>query len=223
MVFRLGDENIFPHPDYAEDDGLLAIGGDLSPERLIQAYASGIFPWFNSGDPILWWSPNPRPVFTPGEMKVSKSLRQSIKKKNYQVKYDHAFGKVLELCAKTLRNGESGTWLTKPMRGAYQKLHEMGIAHSVEIWENDIMVGGLYGVALGRAFFGESMFHLKPDASKVAFYYLDYVLKEKDFHFIDGQVVTEHLLSLGAKEVKRDDFLKMLSRALEEPTIIGHW
>ncbi len=223
MLFELGDELIFPHPDYAEDDGLLAYGGDLSIERLLVAYSNGIFPWFNPGDPILWWSPNPRPVFIPGEMRVTKSLKQAIKKKDYDIQFDRNFALVLDKCASTPRGGETGTWLTNDMKEAYFRLHELGVAHSVEVWLKNEIVGGLYGVAIGKAFFGESMFHLKRDASKIAFYYLNMKLSQMGFHFIDGQVVTNHLLSLGAKQVSRTDFLELLQKATNAPGVYDLW
>lgn len=218
MIFELGKEIAFPPVEYSEDDGLLAFGGDLSVERLLTAYSSGIFPWFNPSDPILWWSPDPRPLFYPNDIKPSKSLRQIIRRKQFKITFDHAFEEVLNACSSVPRNGQYGTWLTKSMKKAYLKLHQMGYCHSVEAWQNDKLVGGLYGVSIGRNFVGESMFHKADNASKVAFFHLNELLKSWDFHFIDGQVSTPHLLTLGAIEVKRTDFIIQLNESLKYPT-----
>lgn len=224
MVFELGDQIIFPPVIYAEEDGLLAVGGDLNVDRLILAYSSGIFPWFNPEDPIMWWSPNPRPIFIPGAIKTSKSLRATIRKKPYEIFIDRDFQGVLEACANTERKGQpSGTWLIDEMQAAYLRLHELGYAHSVEAWKDNQLVGGLYGVNLGKAFFGESMFYRERDASKIAFYHLSEFLKKHDFHFIDGQVTNDHLLSLGAQEISRNEYLKRLEAALKYPTDANIW
>lgn len=222
-VFRLTSELIFPHPSQAEPDGMLAVGGDLGPERLLLAYANGIFPWFSRGYPILWWSPDPRFVLFPDKLKVSKSLSQRIRRGNYQVKFDTAFAEVIGHCSGVKRAHEDGTWITAGMKKAYIKLHELGFAHSVETWEGDTLVGGLYGISLGKVFFGESMFHLRPDASKIALYELVNNMKSRGFHFIDSQLRTEHLVSLGAEEIPREDYLLLLGKALQSDTLQGKW
>ncbi len=222
-IFRLTEEIIFPPPEYAEDDGLLAVGGDLSEARLLAAYKMGIFPWYSEGSPILWWSPDPRLVLIPDELKVSRSLRQTLKKRLYRVTFDHAFDRVIRACAEIHRNRDGETWITGDMIRAYAGLHRSGYAHSVETWKEGELVGGLYGVALGGAFFGESMFAARTDASKVAFVYLARRLAEWKFEFIDCQVTTGHLISLGAKEMPRYRFLEMLARALEKPASLERW
>jgi len=223
MIFELGKEIAFPPPAYAEPDGLLAIGGDLNIDRLLTAYSSGIFPWFNPDDPILWWSPDPRPIFIPGQIRVTKSLRKTINKNTFKITIDKAFKDVLEGCAKTPRRGETATWLTEEMKEAYTHLHLHGYAHSVEAWQNNELVGGLYGISLGKAFFGESMFHSVTNASKVAFYYLSEFLAQQKFHFIDGQVTNPHLLSLGAIEVSREEYLLRLHKAMKFSTEREIW
>lgn len=213
-VFRLTKELIFPCPELAEDDGLLAVGGDLSEDRLLLAYSMGIFPWYADGSPILWWSPDPRLVLIPRELKVSRSLRQTIKKGVFTVTQNSAFSQVIRNCAEITRKKQQGTWLTSEMIDAYISLHNRGFAHSVESWHNGELAGGLYGIAIGKAFFGESMFTEEKNASKVALVALVEQLHGMDFSFIDCQVVTEHLKSLGAKEVSRKKFLQMLKRAV---------
>lgn len=208
-VYRLSDELMFPHPSLADPSGLLAVGGDLSPERLLLAYAHGIFPWYSPEDPILWWSPDPRLILLPAELKISRSLRRTLKKKVFTVTLDGAFGEVIRACA----NARPQTWITGEMMEAYEKLHEMGFAHSVETYFEDRLVGGLYGISLGRAFCGESMFSLVSDASKVALVALADYLRRLDFQFIDCQVPTDHLKSLGAKEIPREKFLALLKAA----------
>ncbi len=208
-VYRLSDELMFPHPSLADPSGLLAVGGDLSPERLLLAYAHGIFPWYSPEDPILWWSPDPRLILLPSELKISRSLRRTLKKKVFTVTLDGAFGEVIRACA----NARPQTWITGEMMEAYEKLHEMGFAHSVETYFEDRLVGGLYGISLGRAFCGESMFSLVSDASKVALVALADYLRRLDFQFIDCQVPTDHLKSLGAKEIPREKFLALLKAA----------
>ncbi len=210
-VFQLPNEIVFPRPDLADPDGLLAIGGDLSPQRLIKAYATGIFPWYSEGSPIMWWSPNPRMVLFPGEFKRHKSLRRLVRSGKFTVTMDADFEGVIKACSKAERKGlEEGTWITKAMQEAYVRLFALGSAHSVECWLNEEMAGGLYGVALGKIFFGESMFHHITDASKVAFWYLVDFLLENDFKLIDAQQDTPHLRSLGARLIPRDEFLKIL-------------
>jgi len=222
-VYRLTEDIIFPDPAEAEPDGLLAVGGDLSAERLLLAYQIGVFPWFSRGHPILWWSPDPRFVLFPGKFKLSKSLAQRIRKQEFRFTFDTVFAEVIENCARVKRQHEDGTWITAGMKKAYIKLHQLGFAHSAEVWENDVLVGGLYGISLGKAFFGESMFHTKTDASKIAFYCLHEQLLAWGFHFIDCQLHTDHLASLGAEEVPRIVFLEKLEIALANETIRGLW
>jgi leucyl/phenylalanyl-tRNA--protein transferase len=214
-IFWLPKEIAFPPPELAEKDGLLAAGGDLSEERLIKAYSVGIFPWHNEGSPILWWSPDPRLVLFPEEMKVSQSLRKVIKKGIFKITMDTAFERVIKSCAEVPRKGQEGTWITKDMVEAYIRLHRSGYAHSVESWHGNELAGGLYGVVLGKAFFGESMFSRKSDASKAAFVWLVERLKERGFKLIDCQVTTGHMMSLGAREVPRARFMELLREALK--------
>ena len=204
----------FPDLDEADESGLLAIGGDLSIERLKLAYSKGIFPWYEDGMPILWWSPDPRMVLFPEKMIISHSLRQSIKKQQFTVTIDHAFEKVIRNCAKTPRKGEDGTWITMEMQNAYIRLHEAGYAHSAEAWIDGELVGGLYGVALGKAFFGESMFHHVTNASKVALFHLVEKLSNWNFEIIDAQVYTNHLESLGGEMIPRSQYIHILEKAL---------
>ncbi len=213
-VFRLTDELLFPHPSYADPGGLLAVGGDLSPDRLLLAYAHGIFPWFSELSPILWWSPDPRLVLFPHELKLHNSLKRVIRKNIYTVTIDRAFPQVIRSCAETRTDAGEETWITEEMIEAYTRLHRMGYAHSVESWESGCLAGGLYGVALGRVFFGESMFTARTDASKVAFVYLVNLLKDIGFELIDCQTETAHLKSLGAREIARKDFLSILAGAV---------
>jgi len=214
----------FPDPALAMDDpnGLLAVGGDLSMRRLLSAYRQGIFPWYSDGQPILWWSPDPRAVLTPDRLKVSRSLRKTLRQGRFTVTCDQAFAEVIGACAGP-RAGGPGTWITGEMMQAYTGLHRHGIAHSVEAWEGDELAGGLYGVALGRAFFGESMFHRRRDASKVAFVHLVRHLQRRGYDMIDCQVGSEHLASLGAEEIDRGEFLDMLTRCLDGPAPAGAW
>ncbi len=222
-VYRLIDEIIFPPPEEAGPDGLLAVGGDLSSERLLLAYQCGIFPWYADGQPILWWSPDPRFVLELEEFRVSRRLRQILKQGIFEVTFDRAFAPVIQACASVPRKGQDGTWITPEMQKAYIRLHEQGFAHSVESWLNGELVGGIYGVSLGRCFFGESMFSSKSNASKVALATLVQSLKAWGFHMLDAQVTTQHLISLGAKEIPRSVFLKRLQKALQFPTIRGKW
>jgi len=215
--------DIFPDPESARADGLLAAGGDLEPETLLQAYARGIFPWYSEGSPILWWSPDPRMVFLPGSFHVSHSLQQTLRSGKYTCTCDEAFEEVIGRCASLPRAGQEDTWITPQMKEAYIRLHRMGYAHSVETWHQGELAGGLYGVSLGRAFFGESMFHVKRDASKVALHHLITWCTGKGFHFIDAQLPTPHLKRLGATEISRKKFLKMLGEALKYPTLQGKW
>jgi leucyl/phenylalanyl-tRNA--protein transferase len=213
----------FPDLDEADESGLLAIGGDLSIERLKLAYSKGIFPWYEDGMPILWWSPDPRMVLFPEKMIISHSLRQSIKKQQFNITIDHAFEKVIRNCAKTPRKGEDGTWITTEMQNAYIRLHEAGYAHSAEAWLEGELVGGLYGVALGKAFFGESMFHHVTNASKVALFELVEKLSSWNFEIIDAQVYTNHLESLGGEMIPRGEYIHILEKALLKEDVIGSW
>jgi len=213
-VYKLTKELVFPPPGLADDDGLLAVGGDLSVDRLILAYSMGIFPWYSENYPILWWSPDPRLVIFPKELKVSRSLRQTIKKGIYRVTTNAAFEEVIRNCATVTRKGEGGTWITDDMIEAYIRLHKVGYAHSVESWEGDELAGGFYGVMMGKAFFGESMFAKKSDASKVAFATYAVALAEKGFELIDCQVTTEHMKRFGAREIPRPEFMRRLKEAL---------
>jgi leucyl/phenylalanyl-tRNA--protein transferase len=222
-VYQLPDEIIFPDPIQAEPEGLLAVGGDLSPDRLLTAYANGIFPWYSQEEPILWWSPDPRLVLYTGNFKISRSLHQTLKKNIFTVKTDTNFEAVITACAETERQHEDGTWITDEMKAAYIDLHKKGFAHSIETYSEGKLVGGLYGVSLGKAFFGESMFHFMTDASKVALYYLVEKAKEFEFLFIDSQVKTEHLVSLGAELIPRKAYLEQLKVAMSYPTHWGKW
>lgn len=222
-IYLLTDEVGFPDPHLASDDGLLAMGGDLSPERLILAYASGIFPWYSEGEPILWWSPNPRMVVYPQKFKVSKSLRQLIKRQTFEVRIDTHFEMVIHECAKMERENQEGTWITPEMEAAYLKLHKAGFAHSFETYQKGELVGGLYGISIGKAFFGESMFHQVSNASKVAYYHLVQFALQHDFQVIDAQQETDHLKSLGGELMERSDFLSLLDQVIASPTIRGSW
>ncbi len=213
-VFLLSRKKIsFPSPNLANEDGILAIGGDLSQHRLLLAYSMGIFPWFSEGEPLMWWSPDPRLVLFPDEIRVSKSLKKIIKKKVFQITFDKAFYDVINACADVRTSCNEGTWLGKDMINAYCSLYESGYAHSVEAWHQGKLVGGLYGVYMGRCFFGESMFTYMSNASKVAFVFLADYLKSLSFNMIDCQVTTDHLKSLGAREISRDSFLHILHTA----------
>lgn len=214
----------FPPLDTAltEPDGLLAAGGDLSPRRLVRAYRGGIFPWFEEGQPILWWSPDPRAVLTPESVKISRSLRKRLKREEYRVTFDTVFPAVMRACAAP-RAGQRGTWITDEMVEAYCALHTEGIAHSVECWHGEDLVGGLYGVAIGRVFFGESMFSRRSDASKVALVGLAQQLEKWGFRLIDCQVSSPHLSSLGAVEIPRAEFVERLNEWCESGGRVGNW
>ncbi len=208
----------FPDPAHALDqpNGLLAVGGDLKPERLINAYRSGIFPWYEKDQPILWWSPDPRSVLLPDWLHTSRSLNKILKQGHFCVTYDQQFNRVIQACGDP-RAYSSDTWITEQMLSAYSELHRLGYAHSVEVWQDDMLVGGLYGIAMGRVFFGESMFSLRANASKVGFSHLVKKLKSLGFQLIDCQVHSEHLASLGAKEIPRTRFLQLLSSQINDP------
>lgn len=222
-VYLLSDDVIFPSPHLASEDGLLAVGGDLSQKRLLLAYSMGIFPWYSEARPILWWSPDPRLVLYPQELRISKSLKKTVKKGVFRVTADQAFEQVIAECARTRRENKEGTWIGEDMIKAYCKLHESGFAHSIEAWREERLAGGLYGVSLGRCFFGESMFTRIANASKVAFVSLVKHLKSTSIDIIDCQVTTRHLISFGAREIPRPLFLAQLKRSLTFPTLKGKW
>jgi leucyl/phenylalanyl-tRNA--protein transferase len=205
-----------------EPNGLLCVGGDLSVERLLEAYRRGIFPWFSAGQPILWWSPDPRTVLYPGEFRIARSLAKTLRNRGLRTTVDRAFGEVLERCADPALRPE-GTWISPQMRAAYQRLHELDYAHSFETWEGDRLVGGLYGVALGRMFFGESMFSTVRDASKVALHALVQASLARNVRLIDCQVDSEHLRSLGARSLPRREFMRELAAATGEPRPGASW
>jgi leucyl/phenylalanyl-tRNA---protein transferase len=221
-VFELGRRLAFPDPNLAED-GLLAVGGDLRPERLLLAYASGIFPWYDEGQPILWHSPDPRMVLEAEGLHVPASLGKSIKRRPYRITFDTAFRSVIEACAAARRSDAPGTWITPEMIEAYVELHRQGFAHSAEAWKRETLAGGLYGVSLGGAFFGESMFARMPDASKIVFVALVRHLQRWGITLIDCQVHTLHLARFGAEEWPRNRYLAALRQAVAKPTRKGKW
>ena len=222
-VFLLSDTIEFPPPHLASEDGLLAVGGDLSQKRLLLAYRMGIFPWFSNNEPILWWSPDPRLVLYPNEIRISKTLKRIIKKDMFSVTMDLAFNEVINQCAQVRLQKNQGTWIVKEMIDAYCNLHESGFAHSVEVWLHGDLVGGLYGVSLGMCFFGESMFTLVNNASNVGLVKLVEHLKKLSFDLIDCQVTTEHLIRFGAREISRTIFLNQLEESLKASTRKGKW
>ncbi len=217
-VYRLPAQLVFPPPSLAEPGGLLAVGGDLEPPRLLLAYSSGIFPWFNPEDPILWWSPDPRCILEPTGMHLSRSLLRTLRRGRFQVSCDRAFDDVVAACADVRRQQGEGTWLSREMAAAYRELHRLGYAHSVECWDAGELVGGLYGVCLGRCFFGESMFHRVADASKVTLAWLAGRLQAAGFELIDCQLANSHLVRLGAREIPRTLFLERLRHAGVKPS-----
>ncbi len=221
-VWKLIDEVVFPDPSEAEPDGLLAVGGDLRPERLLAAYAAGIFPWY-AEDPILWFSPDPRMVLRPEALRVARSLRKIISREPFEIRFDTAFERVVRACADAKRPQQDGTWITPAMIDAYCRLHELGYAHSAEAWAEGELAGGLYGVSLGAAFFGESMFARREDASKVAFVHLVRRLEDWGFELVDCQIESEHLARFGAENWTRTRFLAALERALRASTRRGPW
>jgi len=222
-AYWLQRELIFPPAEWATEDGLVAVGGDASAERLILAYSQGIFPWPHPDTPLLWFSPDPRFVLKPSEIHVSRSLRKRIYREPFTIRFDSAFGLVLEGCASRTRPGQDGTWITPELKEGYQQLFQAGLGHSIEAWIGDRLVGGLYGVSLGHAFFGESMFSLEADASKIAFVTLAAQLQRWNFDFIDCQVQTDHLGRFGAQPWPRNKFLKSLRDALSHPAKEGPW
>jgi leucyl/phenylalanyl-tRNA---protein transferase len=207
----------------ASPNGLLAAGGELTPARLVAAYSRGIFPWYSEGQPVLWWSPDPRMVLFPDELKISRSLGKTLRRGVFQIRADTVFPLVMRACAAIRRPGQSGTWITEEILEGYRGLYELGLAHSIEAWQGDELVGGLYGVALGRAFFGESMFALQPDASKSALVHLVRQLRRWRFEMIDCQQNTAHLASFGAREIARADFTARISELLHYPHRKGPW
>ena len=222
-IYRLFDDPVFPDPEEADADGLLAVGGDLSPQRLLSAYSNGIFPWYSEDSPILWWSTNPRLVLIPGECHLPRSLRRTLNKKTFIFTLDTRFEAVIRRCACSFRPEQEGTWIVEEMIEAYILLHRLGYAHSVEAWQGDDLVGGLYGVSLGSVFYGESMFYNVPDASKAAFAALVGQLRRWGFTLIDCQQTTRHLLRFGAREVARFRFLDMIRQGMNTPTREGRW
>ena len=221
-VFRLDERLAFPAPELAED-GLLAVGGDLAAERLLLAYSRGIFPWYSEGEPILWHSPDPRMVLLAEDLHIPKSLAKTRRGGAFEIRYDTAFAEVIDACARARRPGQRGTWITRAMKDAYLDLHRRGYAHSAEAFRDGRLAGGLYGVSLGAAFFGESMFAREPDASKLAFVTLVEQLRAWGLSLVDCQVHTEHLARFGALEWPRRSYLAALRKALRAPTRLGPW
>ncbi len=225
MIPWLENADAFPSLKLALSDpnGLLCAGGDLSPQRIIQAYRQGIFPWFSTGEPILWWSPNPRMVLVPSEFKISRSLRQTLRRGDYQIRLDNDFQAVIHACAQTPRSGQKGTWISHEMQQAYTTLFKLNYAHSVETWIDDTLVGGLYGIAIGKMFYGESMFSLVTNASKIALAHLARHLVDQGFGLIDCQMNTPHLASLGAREIPRKVFIERLCELIAIPPLNARW
>ncbi len=224
MIPWLNRDTPFPPHEFAmrQPNGLLCVGGDLSPQRLLDAYRRGIFPWYSDGDPILWWSPDPRMVLFPSELRVTRSLEKVLRNRPYEVRFDTAFEAVVIACSAP-RSGQTGTWITDDVRAAYTELHRLGYAHSIETWIDGGLAGGLYGVALGRMFFGESMFTSVRDASKIAFVHLVDFLTRRNFTLIDCQMHTDHLASLGAREIGRAEFIRHIKELVDYPSPAGHW
>lgn len=222
-IYLLSPKLQFPPPHLASSEGLLAVGGDLSTKRLLLAYAMGIFPWYSEGEPIMWWSPDPRLVLYPADLHVSRSLARVIRKATFHITMDTAFTEVIRACSDIRSQSGEGTWIVAEMVEAYCRLHEQGYAHSVEAWLDGRLVGGLYGVSLGRCFFGESMFSRVSNASKVAFVALVRFLRQHRYAFIDCQVNTRHLIRFGAADISRTEFLDQLQLALQPPTMRGRW
>jgi leucyl/phenylalanyl-tRNA--protein transferase len=223
MIFRIPREHVFPDPALADPNGLLAVGGDLHPARVLLAYQLGIFPWYSEGQPILWWSPDPRFVLQVSDFRVQRSLAKRVRQRPYRITMDTAFDEVLRRCARAPRRGQEGTWITPEVRRSYGRLFEKGVAHSVEAWDGDELIGGLYGVSVGRAYAGESMFAERPDASKIAFVHLVRQLSRWGFPLVDCQVHTDHLERFGAREVPRATFLQDLAPLVREEGRPGRW
>jgi len=221
-IYLLNEKLSFPPVEGAED-GVVAVGGDLSPERLLLAYSKGIFPWFGENDPIIWHSPEERFIMLLDKLHISKSMRRVLNSNKFKITFDTDFIYIIQQCAQVKRKGEDSTWITSEMIDAYKKLHDLGYAHSIEVWQDDRIVGGLYGVSLGKCFFAESMFHTATNASKFAVIKLIELLKQKDFHFLDAQVYTDHVATLGAKEIPRQTFLQLLQEGLQHESWIGKW
>jgi leucyl/phenylalanyl-tRNA--protein transferase len=213
----------FPPADTASSEGILAVGGNLSPGMLLSAYTQGIFPWFSKGEPILWWNPDPRFVVFPDEVHASASMKKILKQGRFELRMDTSFREVITACSSAKRPGQRGTWITRGMINAYSKMHELGYAHCAEAWAGGKLAGGLYGISLGRIFFGESMFSHVSNASKAAFLFLISVLKDRGFGLIDSQVYTGHVASLGGREIPRAQYLRLLSELLEYDTLKGSW
>lgn len=222
-VFSLPPEHVFPDPQLSREDGLLAVGGDLHPHRLLLAYATGIFPWYSEGQPILWHSPDPRFVLEPKDLRIQRSLKKVLKKHPFELRMDSDFEAVIDGCARARRPGQRGTWITRDMKEGYLELHRLGFAHSTEAWHEGKLVAGLYGVSLGTVYFGESMFTRVDDASKIAFVALVRQLQVWGFELIDSQVYTRHVARFGAAEIPRRRYLSTLERCLREPTRRGAW
>ncbi len=221
-IFQLSDEVIFPPAHLASKSGILAVGGDLSPGRILAAYRHGVFPWYSDDDPIIWWSPDPRFVLFPEELRVSRSMKKVLRHDTFRITYDHDFCGVISSCQKPRRK-QKGTWITDDMLEAYHTLHLLGYAHSAETWYGDKLVGGIYGISLGGCFFGESMFSLMSNASKAALIHLVNKLKELKFGFLDCQVYTAHMETLGARFIARAEFARLLKKALKDDTLRGNW
>lgn len=221
-VYLLGKEPVFPPADEAGKDGIVAVGGDLSPERLIAAYSKGIFPWYSEGEPILWWSPNPRMVIFPDEIHISRSLKRVLNRNLFSITFDRCFDSIIESCGQP-RKYQRGTWITVEMVAAYKRLHELGYAHSLEVWKDDVIVGGLYGVALGACFFAESMFHRISNASKFGLVRFVQILSKLNFKLVDCQIPSSHLKTMGAREISRSEFLDLLGKSLQMENLRGNW
>ncbi|MEN8904324.1 MAG: leucyl/phenylalanyl-tRNA--protein transferase [Clostridiales bacterium] len=219
-IFRLTEELVFPHPSLAEDEGVLAVGGDLSVDRLLLAYKNGIFPWYSDNQPIIWWSPDPRFVLFPKKIKISKSMKKVIRKNIFKITYDNCFSEVINKCMELRIDS---TWITDEMLIAYINLHKMGFAHSVEVWKNNKLVGGLYGVSIGKCFFGESMFSTESNSSKYALIHMAKKLDERDFLIIDCQQETEHLRTLGSESIPREAFLNIIKEGTNASSFASNW
>ena len=221
-IFDLAENTDFPLAETAGRQGMLAVGGDLSPRRLLRAYGRGIFPWYADGEPILWWSPDPRFVFFPADMHVPRSLKKILNKKIFHLTFDRAFAEVISGCARP-RQDQNGTWITEEMRQAYIRLHMLGYAHSLEAWHDGELAGGIYGIALGRCFFAESMFHLESNASKVVLFALARALNKMGFILIDCQFHSPHLAAWGARSIARRQYLELLGTGISHATLKGNW